>query len=103
MRVFETHDGGSIPSGPTINQRKEVTVKLIKLDRRHHLYHQGYRWTFAGDRWSIGCRDIETSVQNLEGYDWNRTFWGKRHPYGFRPYYIGMRSESTATMALLKI
>ena len=83
-------------------------MKLIKLDRRHNLYHYGYQWAFAGERWSNRCQDIEKAITELEGRDWNRTFWGKyrmhsRLGYAARIYYIGVKKESTATMVLLKI
>lgn len=78
-------------------------MKLIKLDRRHHLYHFGYVCAFVGNRFGKDTRDIERAVQLFEGWRWDRTFTGKHKKYSGRPYYIGMRSESTATMALLKM
>ena len=83
-------------------------MKLIKLDRRHNLYHYGYHWAFVGDRWSIDSKHIEIAVNRLEGFDWRRTFWSKAKVDRYtgrsvRNYYIGMKIESTATMALLKM
>jgi hypothetical protein len=77
-------------------------VKFIKLDRRHNLYHKGYRYAFRVDRWTTDSNSIERAVKELEGWRWDMTFWGKPRD-STRPYYIGVKSESTATMAMLKI
>jgi hypothetical protein len=77
-------------------------VEFLKLDRRHNLYHKGYRYAFRADRWQVDTNKIERAVKELEGHRWDMTFWGKPKD-GARPYYIGVRNESTATMALLKM
>jgi hypothetical protein len=81
-------------------------VKFIKLDRRHNLYHKGYRYAFLVDRWTADSNGIERAVKELEGFRWDNTFWGKpgcRNGYPSRPYYIGVKNESTGTMAMLKL
>ena len=82
-------------------------VKFIKLDRRHNLYHKGYRYAFLIDRWSADSNKIEKAVKELEGWHWDMTYWGKpkKNDFGYssRPYYVGVKNESTATMALLKM
>ena len=84
-------------------------MKLIKLDRRHNLYHKGYRYAFRVERWTQESNKIERSVKELEGFPrlWDNTFWGKpgcKHTgYVSRPFYVGFRNESTATMVLLKL
>lgn len=83
-------------------------MKLIKLDRRHNLYHKGYGLAFKFDGWNTHASMVEIAVQRLEGYHWNNTFWGKaiRSEFGYivvRPYYIAVKNESTATMVLLKV
>jgi hypothetical protein len=82
-------------------------VKFIKLDRRHNLYHKGYRYAFRVDRWTADSNSIEKAVKELEGFRWDNTFWGKpgtkSNGYASRPYYIGVRNESTGTMAMLKL
>jgi len=82
-------------------------VKLIKLDRRHNLYHKGYRYAFLVERFNSDSNNIEKAVKELEGWRWDMTFWGKpkmnERGYTSRPYYVGMKNESTATMALLKL
>lgn len=77
-------------------------MKLIKLDRRHNLYHKGYRYAFRVNRWNTDSHKIERAVKELEGFRWDNTFWGKP-AHGMRPYYIGVMNESTATMVLLKL
>ncbi len=82
-------------------------MKFIKLDRRHNLYHKGYRYAFRVDRWTSDSNGIERAVKELEGFRWDNTFWGKpgtkSNGYASRPYYIGVRNESTGTMAMLKL
>ena len=83
-------------------------MKLLKLDRRHNLYHKGYRYAFLIDRWSSDSNKIENAVKELEGWHWDSTFWGKAKfnktlGYTARPYYVGFRNESTATITMLKI
>jgi hypothetical protein len=77
-------------------------VKLIKLDRRHNLYHKGYRYAFLVNRWDRDSHKVEQAVKSLEGWRWDSTFWGKPKD-GSRPYYVGMKNESTATMVMLKL
>ena len=82
-------------------------MKLIKLDRRHNLYHKGYRYAFLIDRFTVESNSVEKAVKELEGFRWDSTFWGKpkKNEWGYssRPYYVGMKNESTATMAMLKM
>ena len=82
-------------------------MKLIKLDRRHNLYHKGYRYAFLVERFTADSNRVEKAVKELEGWRWDCTFWGKpkTNTWGYtsRPYYIGFRNDSTATMALLKL
>ena len=82
-------------------------MKVIKLDRRHNLYHKGYQWAFKFDGWTSEAGTVERAVKKLEGYSWNNTFWGKAgsksNGFAPRPYHVGVKSESTATMVLLKV
>lgn len=77
-------------------------MKLIKLDGRHNLYRKGYRYAFMMVRFSSESNKIERAVKELEGFYWDNTFWGKPKQYS-RPYYVGFKNESTATMAMLKL
>ena len=79
-------------------------MKLIKLDGRHNLKRKGYSYAFKFNGWSPAANKVESAVKQFEGWRWDMTFWGKpssRH--SGRPYYVGVRNESTATMVLLKV
>ena len=82
-------------------------MKLIKLDRRHHLYHKGYRFAFVVDRFTKDTNRLEKAVTECQGYRYDSTFWGKAKTgyrgYTVRPYYIGLRNEATATLVMLKL
>jgi hypothetical protein len=78
-------------------------MKLIKLDHRHNLKRKGYDWAFKFNGWNVNAGKVESAVKQLEGWRWDMTFWGKANRHSSRPYYIGVRNESTATMVLLKV
>lgn len=83
-------------------------MKLIKLDRRHTLYHRGYVWAFKFENYDSKNFAVSRAVDSLEGPLWNNTFWGKSkklnsNNHRIRPYYVGVRKESTATMVMLKL
>lgn len=82
-------------------------MKLIKLDRRHHLYHSGYRYAFVADRFTKDTNRLEKLVKELQGYRWDMTYWGKAKSNNqgntVRPFYIGLRDEATATLVMLKM
>jgi hypothetical protein len=78
-------------------------VKVIKLDGRHNLYRKGYRYAFLMNRFTSESSKIERAVKELEGFHWDNTFWGKPKKYANRPFYVGFKNESTATMAVLKL
>jgi hypothetical protein len=79
-------------------------MKVIKLDGRHNLKRKGYSWAFRFNSWSSDAGKVETVVKKFEGYRWDSTYWGK--PSGRnsgRPYYVGVKNESTVTMVLLSL
>lgn len=91
-------------------------MKLIKLDRRHTFYRDGFRFAFSGI-WSYDkCGPIEkylTRVYGHHAYDldkqWYSSFSKTRlvvtSPLGgtwkTRTYYIALRNEADATACLL--
>ena len=78
-------------------------MKVIKLDGRHNLKRKGYSWAFRFKGWSPEAGKVESAVKKLEGYHYDATFWGKPNRWGgSRPYYVGVKHESTLTMVLLK-
>lgn len=85
-------------------------MKLIKLDRRHHLYHRGYHYAFVFDGWGHKRHEVEIAVREAEGgkYWADNTFFGKsvinkHRGTSVTPYYIGFKKEFTATVVLLKV
>jgi hypothetical protein len=79
-------------------------MKVIKLDGRHNLKRKGYDWAFRFNGWTSEAGTVESAVKKLEGFRWDCTFWGK--PSGSnrtRPYYVGVKNESTLTMAMLSL
>ena len=81
-------------------------MKVIKLDNRHNLKRKGYDWAFRFNGWTSEASTVEHAVKKLEGFSWNNTFWGKAANGGrftSRPYYVGVKSESTVTMVLLSL
>lgn len=78
-------------------------MKVIKLDGRHNLKRKGYNWAFRFSGWSPDAARVENVVKQFEGYRWDSTFWGKASSrFSGRPYYVGVKNESTITMVLLK-
>jgi hypothetical protein len=83
-------------------------MKLIKLDRRHNLYRQGYQYAFLFTEYGSQVPDsyaVERYVCKAEGLKWyENTFYGKREKHRDRtPYYVGFHKESTATLVRLKL
>ena len=64
---------------------------------------KGYSWAFKFKGWNSEAAKVESAVKKLEGFHWDCTFWGKPNSWGgSRPYYVGVKKESTLTMVLLK-
>ena len=84
-------------------------MKLIKLDRRHNLYHKGYQYAFVFTKYghNVPCSNtVHRLVCRTEDIKWHETntFYGKREKYQTRtPYYVGFRNESTATLVRLQL
>lgn len=83
-------------------------MKVVKLDNRHNLKRKGYAWAFKFDDWETDSNNVEKAVRKLEGWSWDNTFWGKANKdrYGNstrRPYYVGVKNESTLTLVMLTL
>jgi hypothetical protein len=78
-------------------------MRLVKLDHRHNLKRKGYDWAFRFEGYDSRSSKIESAVRQLEGWRWDNTFWGKSKGRTSRLFYVGVKSESTATMVLLKV
>jgi len=83
-------------------------MKMIKLDRRHNLYRNGYQYAFLFTEYGQdvpNSYEVERYVRNAEGLEWyDHTFYGKQKKGQTRtPFYVGFRNESTATIVRLKL
>jgi hypothetical protein len=82
-------------------------VKLVKLDYRHNLKRKGYDWAFKFEGYDSRSSKVESAVKQLEGWRWDNTFWGKSKMsskgYSTRPYYVGIKNESSASIVMLKV
>jgi hypothetical protein len=87
-------------------------MKVVKLDRRHHLHRKGYTYAFRFNNWSSEAQDIESVLRNkvYKNDSWRTsnwdTFWGKAKRNGYdrtRPYWIGVRNETVVTQILLSL
>lgn len=84
-------------------------MKVIKLDRRHHLFHKGYKYAFKFDNWCFDADVVEREIKKIERDTNDCVFWGKSKsveshiPYWVKPYYLGFKKETTRTMVLLSV
>jgi hypothetical protein len=82
-------------------------MKLIKLNKTHSLYRDGYTHAFRFNHFSIGAGNMQRTMERHFGSQYSRTaqwaskFGYRSHRDGFRVYWIGVKSEAMATMALL--
>lgn len=91
-------------------------MKVIKLDRRHTFYKDGFKFAFSGTWSTEGVGAIErylTRVYGHHNYDRNRQWYSSfsnhrrvvKSPYGgqykARAYYIALRNEADVTACLL--
>lgn len=91
-------------------------MKVIKLDRRHTLYKDGFKFAFRGAWSTTKCAPIERYLSSIYGhhtYDrrshWYSTFSntkrivsnGSGHSYKAKTYYIALRNEIDVTACLL--
>lgn len=91
-------------------------MKVIKLDRRHTLYKDGFRYAFSGS-WSVDhsvpIEQYLTRVYGHHEYDrdkqwysmFSRTVRIATSPYGgtykTKTYYIALRNEADTTACIL--
>lgn len=91
-------------------------MKLIKLDRRHSLYKDGFRYAFSGTFGSDNRFEIEHYLERVYGSHnfsrdklWYSTFTNHKKVvksefggfYKARMYYIALRNEADATACIL--
>jgi hypothetical protein len=84
-------------------------MKLIKLNKTHSLYRDGYTHAFRFSHFGPRAGDIEKMMERHFGGQykrdslWKAKFGYRSHRDGFRIYWIGMKSEAMATMVLLGV
>lgn len=81
-------------------------MKVIKLDGRHNLYRNGFKYAFVNNGYASGWYALEHKVKQAEDFGWAHdcTYIGKPDRYtGCRTYYIGFNKEETATMVMLQL
>ncbi len=79
-------------------------MRVVKLDGRHNLKGKGYTWAFRFDGYENKAVQVDQLIAKAEGWRYNNTHWGKRQGrHGSRPYWIGVKNESTISMVLLSL
>lgn len=82
-------------------------MEFKKLDRRHNLYHKGYRYAYVFRGYEprkLSEYQITELVRKAEDMDWfDHTFYGKSDGVNRRAYYIGFKNESTHTLVQLQM
>jgi hypothetical protein len=82
-------------------------MKLIKLNKTHSLYRDGYTHAFRFSHYSVVAGNMERTMERHFGGQYRRDSpWKSKFGYraardGFKVYWIGVKSEAMATMALL--
>lgn len=85
-------------------------MKIIKLNRRFRQFKEAnHQIGFRFDSYNADCTAIESALRDITqagGWerwgDWYSYFGTARDTFGMRPYFITVRTEEIATMALLK-
>jgi hypothetical protein len=77
-------------------------MEIIKLDRRHKMYHEGFRHALRFPQWDPRSRKIEDKLKELYPKEWRETTgeWMTHWPR-YKKYWIGFKNESTITQILL--
>jgi hypothetical protein len=82
-------------------------MKLVKLNKTHRLYHDGFTHAFRFDRYDNEASRLERLLHDRFGssYQYNATwqlrFGHKPKSGGNRVIWLGLKTESMATMVLL--
>lgn len=85
-------------------------MKVVKLNRRHNAFKQGFTHALRFNTWHQKAGEIENFLSQRYGgqfyWDRNRGQWSSGFgsaPRGFtsRPYWINLKNESDISMILL--
>jgi hypothetical protein len=78
-------------------------IKLVKLDKRHHLYHKKFTHGFKfSSHWNPDCIKVKKLLVDNYGYDFNMWCEYQSQPY-VSPVWIGIKDESIATWIFLQM
>lgn len=79
-------------------------MKIVKLDRRHKMYHEGFRHAVKFALWDPSSRKFEDKLKELYPREWhnNSGEWMTHWPR-YKVYWIGVKHESTITQVLLSL
>ena len=83
-------------------------MEFIKLNRRHTLFHRGYKFAFVFRDWGKGRPNEHKMAELVRKIEptplYQNEFYGKSPGTGQRrPFYIGFKNETTATMVQLQL
>jgi hypothetical protein len=89
-------------------------MKIVKLDRRHLLYKEGWTWALRFSyrsehavrmlgklRELYGSEYVLGIHQNIDKHHWTR-YWAPTKSYG-RPFYLGFKKEEDLTAIILMV
>ena len=79
-------------------------MKIVKLNKTHKLFHEGYTHAVRYTNWSDGASSCEKTMTSLYGdsanyYSGRSARW--KYYWGRTAYWIGVEDESMLTMLLL--
>lgn len=78
-------------------------MKIVRLNKTHKLFHEGYTHAVRYTNWSDGASSCEKAMSSLYGdsanYGNRRSGW--KYYWGRTAYWIGVKDDSMLTMMLL--
>jgi hypothetical protein len=88
-----------------------MTMKLIKLDRRHRQYKEyQHQAAFRFEHWCKEAQEIEKALSSLTGTGgWDRSsawysYYGRAsNRNSTRPYFVTVRDDTITSLVLLKV
>ena len=78
-------------------------MKVVKLNKTHHLYHYGYVVALRfNSTWSKGAQECRNTLKEKYGMDFS--IWHHyRASQSTGPYWIGLKDEKMMTFLLLAV
>ena len=84
-------------------------MKIVKLNKTHGLFRKGCTHAFRFDHYGEKAIQLEKSLdrhfgsQYSRNSQWRAKFGHRPTPDSYRIYWIGVKSESMITMAMLSL